>query len=334
MTSNDTSLIEVKNLRKLFSVPRGIISSITGQPQRYVYAIDGVSFKLDRGEILGLVGESGSGKTTIGYCCAGLAQPTEGQILLEGEDVEGMVKSRKRRLLLRRKVQMIFQDPYGSLNPRQTVFDTVAEPLEVHKLVSNKIEKSSLVTKALDDAGIKPPADYFNRYPQNLSGGQRQRVVVASSLVLNPVFLIADEPVSMLDVSIRADILNLLLRLREGYNIAILYITHDLATAGYLCDRVAVLYMGVIVEIGPAIAVLGKPYHPYTQALVSAVPVLNTHQRKKHKTLEGETLSSINLPPGCRFHPRCPEAVNDCRKNTPSLKEIEPGHLVACLKYA
>ena len=220
-----------------------------------MHAVDGVSFKLKAGEILALVGESGSGKTTTGLNVLGLEEPTEGEILLHGENVVELARGRQRSEL-RRKAQIIFQDPYESLNPRQTVFKTVAEPLEVHKLTATDEEKVVRVTAALDDAGLKPAADFFARYPQELSGGQRQRVVIACGLVLQPQLLVADEPVSMLDVSIRADILNLLLKLRDEHNITMLYITHDLATAAYVADRVAVMYLGVIVEIGPADKVL------------------------------------------------------------------------------
>jgi oligopeptide/dipeptide ABC transporter ATP-binding protein len=295
-----------------------------------VHAVDDVSFSMKRGEILALVGESGSGKTTTALCATGLITATEGEIRLEGEDVLEMVVDRRRRKELRRKAQMIFQDPYESLNPRQKVFETVAEPLEVHSLVSGREEKVRRVTSALDDAGLKPPANFFDRYPQELSGGQRQRVVIASGLVLQPRMLVADEPVSMLDVSIRAEILNLLLRLRDEHGITILYITHDLATAAFLADRVAVMYLGIIVEIGPAKKVLTNPFHPYTRALMSVIPVPNPRRRKERMVLKGETPNPIDLPSGCRFHPRCPEVEPDCRRLVPVLAEAEPEHFMAC----
>jgi peptide/nickel transport system ATP-binding protein len=323
-------VLEINHLRKLFPVSRGIVGALMRKPMRWVHAVDDVSFSMKKGEILSLVGESGSGKTTTALCCTGLIPASEGKILLEGEDVLELANSRMRRGELRQKVQTIFQDPYESLNPRQTVFNTVAEPLEVHKLVSSQTEKIERVISALDDAGLKPPPDFIDRYPQELSGGQRQRVVIASSLVLQPKLVVADEPVSMLDVSIRAEILNLLLRLRDDHNITILYITHDLATAAYIADRVAVMYLGVIVEIGPAKTVLGNPYHPYTKALMSVIPVPNPRRRRARMVLKGETPNPIDLPSGCRFHPRCPEVQEDCRMIVPVVDEIEPQHFIAC----
>jgi oligopeptide/dipeptide ABC transporter ATP-binding protein len=322
-------ILDVRGLRKLYSVPRGIVGTLRREPERWVHAVDGISFNIRRGEILSLVGESGSGKTTTGLCTLGLIKPTNGRVYLQGEDVHELAKGLRRREL-RRKAQLIFQDPYESLNPRQTVFKAVAEPLEVHHLTSSRQELLEQVTKALSEAGLKPPESFFDRYPQELSGGQRQRVVIASSLVLRPQFLVADEPVSMLDVSIRADILNLLLQLRDDHNISMLYITHDLATAVYVADRVAVMYLGVIVEIGPAEAVLGNPYHPYTKALMSVIPVPNPRRRRKRSVLEGETPDPIDLPPGCRFHPRCPEAVEDCQLMVPVLDEVDANHYVMC----
>jgi oligopeptide/dipeptide ABC transporter ATP-binding protein len=225
---------------------------------------------------------------------------------------------------------MIFQDPYESLNPRQTVFSAVAEPLEVHRLATGPVEKTNKVAAALEAAGLKPPSEYYKRYPQQLSGGQRQRVAIASALVLEPQVVVADEPVSMLDVSIRAEILGLLLRMRDQHEITILYITHDLATAAYVADRVAVMYLGVIVEIGPAMSVLQRPSHPYTRSLMSVLPTPNPRRRRKRMVLQGETPNPIDLPSGCRFHPRCPEIRESCRATVPSLREVEPGHYAMC----
>ena len=323
-------MLELYNLRKLFPVSRGVVATLMRKPLRWVHAVDDVSFQMKKGEILSLVGESGSGKTTTALCCTGLIPASEGEIFLDGEDVLELVNDRKRRKRLRLSTQVIFQDPYESLNPRQTVFNAVAEPLEVHKLVSNQSEKVERVSAALTDAGLKPPAEYFERYPQELSGGQRQRVVIASALVMKPKLLVADEPVSMLDVSIRAEFLYLLRRLRDEHGITILYITHDLATAAFIADRVAVMYLGTIVEIGPAKTVLGNPYHPYTRALMSVIPVPNPRRRRKRMVLKGETPNPIDLPPGCRFHPRCPKMVEDCRMMEPVLEEVEPEHLIAC----
>ncbi|RLE05396.1 MAG: oligopeptide ABC transporter ATP-binding protein, partial [Bacteroidetes bacterium] len=260
-------ILEVNNLRKLYPMSRGWLGALRREPPKCVHAVDGISFSLKRGEILALVGESGSGKTTTGLCTLGLIESTEGVVQLEGLDVFEMAES-SRCKELRRKAQMIFQDPYESLNPRQTVYQAVVEPLKVHNLTHDQDDRLEKVQKALNDAGLKPPKDYLKRYPQELSGGQRQRVVIASAVVMNPIYLVADEPVSMLDVSIRAEILNLLLRLREEHQIAMLYITHDLASAAYIADQVAVMYLGTIVEKGPAQEIIRNPQHPYTKALM------------------------------------------------------------------
>jgi peptide/nickel transport system ATP-binding protein len=326
----DNALLTVDNLRKLFPVPRGIVGTLRRQPLRWVHAVDGISFSLQQREILALVGESGSGKTTTGLCTLGLVEPTEGEIRLQGESVTELALGRSRKAL-RRRAQLIFQDPYESLNPRQTVLQAVSEPLRVHRLAESEEQRVGMVTSALDAAGLKPPRDFFQRYPQQLSGGQRQRVVIASALVLNPLYLVADEPVSMLDVSIRAEILNLLLRLRDEHDITMVYITHDLASAAYLADRVAVMYLGTIVEIGPAAEVLSNPQHPYTRSLMSVIPVPNPRRRRKRMVLEGETPDPIDLPSGCRFHPRCPEAFELCPKVEPHLTHVGAGHQAACL---
>ncbi len=326
----DNIVLEVSNLRKLFPVSRGIVGTVLLRPQRHVHAVDGVSFSITRGEILGLVGESGSGKTTTALCALGLIEPTKGEVLFNGQSVPAMVRSRDRRSL-RQRMQLIFQDPYESLNPRQTVFATVAEPVEVHRLTRGRKEKVERVKAALNAAGLKPPETFFKRYPDDLSGGQRQRVVIAGALVLNPELLVADEPVSMLDVSIRAEILNLLRQLRDDRGITILYITHDLATAAYFTDRVAVMYLGRIVEIGPTKTVLSDPRHPYTRALLSVIPVPNPRRRRKRMILAGETPNPIDLPSGCRFHPRCPEASDQCSQTEPELQTVGADHQVACL---
>jgi oligopeptide/dipeptide ABC transporter ATP-binding protein len=329
-TRSHDIVLQVSNLRTLFPVSRGIVGTLLARPRRHVHAVDGITFSVARGEILGLVGESGSGKTTTALNALGLVEPTEGDIFFNGQSVPQVVKSRDRSRL-RQQMQIVFQDPYEALNPRQTVFATVAEPLEVHRLVKNRTEKVERVTAALDAAGLKPPDTFFHRYPQELSGGQRQRLVIAGALVLNPQLLVADEPVSMLDVSIRAEILNLLLQLRDEHGITILYITHDLATAAYFTDRIAVMYLGRIVEIGPTKTVLSDPGHPYTQALLSVIPVPNPRRRRKRMILVGETPNPIDLPSGCRFHPRCPLVFDQCSQTEPQLQSVAVDHQVACL---
>lgn len=324
-------ILRVSNLRKLYPVSRGIMGFLTRRPRRYVHAVDDVSFSLKKGEILGLVGESGSGKTTIAMSVMGLTDPTEGKVFFNGQDVRELAHGRQ-RLKLRREIQMVFQDPYEALNPRQKVFNIIAEPLEVHGLAHSRKEKIEKVTAALSDAGLKPAENFFDRYPEELSGGQRQRVVIAGALILNPKLLVADEPVSMLDVSIRAEILGLLRELRDQRGISILYITHDLATAGFFTDRIAVMYLGRIVEIGPTSQVLTNPQHPYTRALLSVMPVPNPRRRRQRQILQGEIPNPIDLPTGCRFHPRCPDAVEGCRWTTPQLQIVTGEQSAACIR--
>ncbi|MEZ4666968.1 MAG: ABC transporter ATP-binding protein [Anaerolineae bacterium] len=324
-------VLEVSNVRKLYPISGGLRQFLRQQGSSFVHALDGISFRLERGEILGVVGESGSGKSTTALSVLGLINPTEGHIMFDGQDVNQMVRSRD-RMKLRRQVQMIFQDPYEALNPRQTVYEIVAEPLEVHHIVRTKEEKTERVKIALLQAGLKPPENYLKRYPGELSGGQRQRVVIAGALVLQPKLLVADEPVSMLDVSIRAEILNLLRQLRDEHGISILYITHDLATAGFFTDRIAVMYLGRIVEIGKTSEVLKDPIHPYTRALISVIPTTKQDRKQKRVILQGEIPNPVDIPSGCRFHPRCPAAIDQCRDVDPQLDVKNGRHPVACIR--
>ncbi len=288
-----------------------------------------MSFDLGRGEVLALVGESGCGKSTLALTLLGLEKPTAGQILFEGQETRNFDAAAQKAM--RRHVQMIFQDPYESLNPVMTIGEIVAEPLWVHGLAKDNAETQRRVIAALDDAGLKPAERFLQRLPHELSGGQRQRVVIASALVLEPTLLLADEPVSMLDVSIRAEILNLLADLRASRGISILFITHDLNTIAALADRIAVMYLGRIVEIGPTRAVLDNPQHPYTQALLSVAPVPNPRLRRQRIILQGETPDPVNLPTGCRFHPRCPLAFDECRQIDPPFIHVSTDHGAACL---
>jgi len=322
-----TSIIQVTDLRKLFPVRK---QSLFDREEHYVHAVDGVSLTVAKGEVLALVGESGCGKSTLALTLLGLERPTSGHITIAGQEISNL--NNKGLRTARRHIQMIFQDPYESLNPMMTIGDIVAEPLVVHKLARDKKEREALVIRALEDAGLKPADNFIHRLPHELSGGQRQRVVIAGALVLEPDVLLADEPVSMLDVSIRAEILNLLVELRQSRGISILLITHDLGTVGYIADRIAVMYLGRIVEIGPSLQILQNPQHPYTKALLSVVPVPNPRQRRQRIILQGETPNPINLPSGCRFHPRCPIAQPHCREIDPQLRLIPAGHEVACLE--
>jgi oligopeptide/dipeptide ABC transporter ATP-binding protein len=328
--SSGDSILTVTNLRKLFALRR---TGFFGRGNKMVvHAVDGVSFDLRRGEVLALVGESGCGKSTLALTLIGLEQPTAGEIRFEGAKISGYSVTQMKSV--RRHMQMIFQDPYESLNPLMSIGEIVAEPLKVHKIKTRPAERQALVVQAMEDAGLKPANHFTNRLPHELSGGQRQRVVIASALVLKPTLLLADEPVSMLDVSIRAEILNLLADLRDKRGISILFITHDLSTVGALADRVAVMYLGRIVEIGPTLTVLQHPQHPYTQALLSVVPVPNPRLRQKRIILRGETPDPVNLPSGCRFHPRCPLAINACRHTDPLLHSVGPQQEAACLLLA
>jgi oligopeptide/dipeptide ABC transporter ATP-binding protein len=319
--------LEVYNLRKLFRAGRpGIFS----RKARYVHAVDGIDLNLKRGEVLALVGESGCGKSTLALTLMGLEKPTSGKIIFDGEEITHADDRARKRL--RQRIQMIFQDPYESLNPTQTIEEIVAEPLVVHGLERSTKTRQARVVKALEDAGLKPADTYLRRFPHELSGGQRQRVVIAGALVLEPYLLLADEPVSMLDVSIRAEILNLLADLRKTRQISIIFITHDLGTVGYFADRIAVMYLGRIVEVGPTKEILKNPQHPYTKALLSVIPVPNPRLRRERVILQGETPNPIDLPSGCRFHPRCPVAGEECKLSDPAWREPAPGHRVACLK--
>ena len=321
-----SAVLQVQDLYKYFKYSgEGIFRRRDG----FVHAVDGVSFDLGRGEVLGLVGESGCGKSTLALTLMGLETASDGQIIFNDQDITHL----KGKLLkaMRRQIQMVFQDPYESLNPLMTIGEIVAEPLKVHGLLPDKQERSQRVTRALEDAGLKPAGIYLERYPHELSGGQRQRVVIAGALVLEPTILLADEPVSMLDVSIRAEILNLLVDLRRKRGISILFITHDLATAAYFTDRVAVMYLGRIVEIGPTLEILANPAHPYTRALLSVIPVPNPRLRRERIILQGDPPNPVNLPPGCRFHPRCPSVMERCSQVDPARIEIRDGHLVNCL---
>lgn len=321
-------LLEVENLRVWFPIEGGFIASLLqrGGP-KYVKAVDGLSFSVRRGEVVGLAGESGCGKSTCGMAVTRLYEPSSGSIRFEGSDLTHL-RTREMKEY-RRRIQIIFQDPYQSLNPRFTVYDTVKEPLDIHRLGTEE-EKFAKVLRTLERAELTPPENFLEAYPHQLSGGQRQRVVIARAIVTDPHFLVADEPTSMLDVSIRASILNLLKSFASEMNMGILYISHDLSTLRYICSRTAVMYLGRIAESGLTEDLIESPAHPYVQALLSAVPVIDPASRKERVSIRGEVLAPIDLPPGCRFRNRCPSAEDVCSGPEPELVHLGNGHWAAC----
>lgn len=321
------TLVKIENLKKWFPLKMGFFQSVFSKQALFVKAVDDISFDVKRGEIFGLAGESGSGKTTTGRVLLKLTEPTGGKIFFEGKDITFL--SEKAFKPLRRKLQIIFQDPYESLNPLMTIRSIVEEPLIIQGIVGKDMEER--VYKALEDVELIPPEEFLFRFPHELSGGQRQRVAVARALVLDPEFVVADEPVSMLDVSIRAEVLNLMVDLQAKRNVSFLYITHDLALARHVCDRLAVMYLGKIMEMSDVDQLVNNPLHPYTQALIGAVPVPDPTSRRVEVRVKGEIPSPVNPPSGCRFHTRCPMFIGEvCKTVEPQLVEVETGHFVAC----
>ena len=324
---SETPMLQVKNLDMHFPVKSGFVFR---RDVGEIKAVNNVSFDIKKGETLGLVGESGCGKTTTGRCILQLYKPTSGEIFFEGQNLNAMKGDALRRV--RRKMQVVFQDPYSSLNPRMTCGDIVAEPLIVHKLISSKAERFDRVAELLEIVGLNPFV--ADRYPHEFSGGQRQRIGIARALAGNPSFIVADEPVSALDVSIQAQVINLLQDLQERFGLTYLFVAHDLSVVRHISDRVAVMYLGHIVEVANREELYENPLHPYTKAMLSAVPIPDptVEATRERIILTGDVPSSMNPPSGCVFHTRCPIAVTDCKLEMPQLREITKGHWVACAR--
>jgi len=315
------SFLEVKGLKKYFPIKGGVLSRAVG----YVRAVDGVNFCIEEGETLGLVGESGCGKTTVGRTILRLIEPTEGEIYFDGQDLMKLDEKRMREI--RRKMQIVFQDPFASLNPRMTVKRIVGEPLVINHLAKGA-KLNRRVLALLERVGLKP--EHMNRYPHEFSGGQRQRIGIARALALNPKFIVLDEPTSALDVSVQAQALNLLEDLQQEMGLTYLFVSHDLSVIKHVSDHVAVMYVGKLVETGPIQEVFRHPMNPYTKALFSAVPIPDPERKRKRIILTGDVPSPINPPSGCRFHPRCPQAMPKCKEKEPPLVDMGNGHCVAC----
>jgi len=321
------NFLAVTNLKKYFPVEKGFLDRLLTSRKSFVHAVDDVSFSVNRGDILGLVGESGSGKSTTGRLCLKLIEPTTGSIMFEGVDLAKLHGEDLRRF--RKNMQLIFQDPMSSLSPRIRVGDAVKHALSFQG-VGTASEQTERTRAILERVGLKPWGNFYDRYPHQLSGGQRQRVVIARALVLNPKFVVADEPIAMVDVSVRAQILELMLELKKEFDLTYLFITHDLAMANYVCHSIAIMYLGKIVETGSKEDVFGRPLHPYTLALLSSIPVPDPKAKLQRIIPKGEIPSPINPPKGCRFHPRCPYAQDICSEREPQLEEIKPQRYAAC----
>ncbi|ADZ72238.1 ABC transporter ATP-binding protein [Polymorphum gilvum] len=319
-------LVRVDSLVKHYDTRRGLVGRLTGRPGVLVQALNDVSFTVRRGETLGLIGESGCGKSTLGRAVLRLHEPTAGRVTFDGTDVTGLGHADLKAM--RQRMQIVFQDPYASLNPRRTVAEIVGLSLKLHGLTRDRRELRDRVAAIIENVGLK--TTHLDRYPHQFSGGQRQRIGIARALILNPDFIVCDEPVSALDVSIQAQIIQLLADLKREMGLTYLFISHDISVIGYVSDRVAVMYLGEIVEMGPVEAVLERPRHPYTQSLLSAVPQVDKPGPRTHVRLKGDLPSPLNPPPGCKFHTRCPLATDVCRTAAPETRTVGDGHTVSC----
>lgn len=321
MSENTNILLETKNLSKYFTGKKGLLNR---QPAQ-VKAVDHVSLTVNKGETLGLVGESGCGKSTLGRTILRLIPATEGQVLYNGEDI--LTYDKKKMWEMRRKLQIIFQDPYSSLNPRMTVYDLISAPLEVYK-IGTKAERREMVEEILQEVGLDK--QYLNRFPHEFSGGQRQRIGIARALILNPEFVVCDEAVSALDVSVRAQVLNLMRNMQQKKNLTYLFISHDLSVVRHISDRIAVMYLGSVAEVAEKAQLYSNPMHPYTKALLSAIPLPDVKKKRQRIILQGYVPSAYNPPSGCKFHTRCPYATDRCKQEIPVLRQMEKEHQVAC----